>query len=274
MPDPSPTTSIQVPIKHGHIYVEVHGHANQPTIIMLAGLGMQIIDWPTEFIHALNQNHQVITLDNRDMGLSSRFADKPTYTMTDMRDDVYQVADHLGIQSFTCIGFSMGGMIAQLVAAGAPHRVTAMVQLCSGGDNIEMGSSAACQQRMRRVAECENNRQSLLAVHMDDCHFYAQPLQLDQQRLQLDIAYWLDRGFSQEGYQRQWQAIESYHERTSTLENIRCKSLIIGAKNDPCIHVSHSYRAHELIANSQLVIIPEVGHWLHPCIYQPVLDWL
>lgn len=275
---PAPSLSNQashhIPIKGGKLYVETQGQDNKPAIILLVGLGMQLTDWPPSFIQSLTQRYLVVTLDNRDMGLSSRFTSPPAYTLTDMRDDVYQVVDYLGLEQYTCVGFSMGGMIAQLVAAGDPARVKAMVQMCSGSDRLDMGSSPDCQGRMLRVAQCPDDPASLLAVHMDDCQFYASPLQLDSQQLQQELDVWLKRGFSQAGYRRQWQAIEDYQDRASTLQQIRCPCLIIGAEQDPCIAVSHSYRAHELIADSQLIIVPEVGHWLHESIYQPALDWL
>ena len=109
------------------------GPQDAPAVFLIAGLGMQLIEWPDTLVDGLAEHFRVIRLDNRDSGLSDRiggpYHEVPkgfawsgsteglaSYGLGDMVRDVLALADHLGIETFDCVGFSMGGMIAQAVA--------------------------------------------------------------------------------------------------------------------------------------------------------------
>ena len=119
------------------IEVERAGKPSDPPIVLIRGLGTQLIQWPEKFVQKLvDRGFQLVMFDNRDVGLSEKFdsagspdlaalmtgqAD-PAYQLTDMAQDVCGVLDALEIESAHIVGMSMGGMIAQLFAVARPGR--------------------------------------------------------------------------------------------------------------------------------------------------------
>ena len=121
-------------------------------MILIQGLGMQLTDWPPMFLDAFATRYHLILVDNRDSGLSAQFgptfefnADKRAcdlfgpapelarYTMFDMAADVVSTMNKLAVPAAHFLGFSMGGMIAQIIAADHPTRVLSLISLMSSG---------------------------------------------------------------------------------------------------------------------------------------------
>src|SRR6516162_6527310 len=125
------------------IEVEDTGGEGRPVVLLIMGLGMQLIGWPAELVQALvDGGFRVIRHDNRDIGLSQGFDQAGTgnllwqsirqriglpvrsaYTLQDMADDALGVLDALGVERAHVVGASMGGMIAQRLVASAPQRM-------------------------------------------------------------------------------------------------------------------------------------------------------
>ncbi|AUH63742.1 alpha/beta fold hydrolase [Paracoccus zhejiangensis] len=122
------------------------GKASDPALLLIAGLGEDINAWGGEFVSALvARGFRVITMDNRDVGRST-FASRPApmvwrqvlarprkdaYSLADMAADATGVLDHLGIGRVHLVGRSMGGMIAQTIAATVPDRVLSLTSIYS-----------------------------------------------------------------------------------------------------------------------------------------------
>ena len=122
------------------------GGAQRPVVLLIMGLGMQLIAWPPQLVQALvDAGYRVIRMDNRDIGLSQHFdhlgkpnivwagikyklglPQRPPYTVADMAADALGVLDALGVKQAHIVGVSMGGMIAQRVAIAAPKRVLSL----------------------------------------------------------------------------------------------------------------------------------------------------
>src|SRR3712207_5254772 len=118
---------------------ETFGDQSNPALLLVMGLGTQMIAWHTDFCGALaDRGFFVIRYDNRDVGRSQRFDDTPpprpmelitrrlknvAYTLDDMADDGIRLLDCLGIDQAHVVGASMGGMIAQMIASRHPARV-------------------------------------------------------------------------------------------------------------------------------------------------------
>jgi len=145
------------------------GNPTDPVILLIMGLGQQMIGWPDEFVALLVQSHfRVVRFDNRDMGQSTWIDNKPAvsaaeflevrqsgaalevpYTLTDMADDALGLMDALGIHQAHVVGASMGGMIGQVMAAKAPERVRTLISIMSSsGDHKLPGPSPEVQARL------------------------------------------------------------------------------------------------------------------------------
>jgi pimeloyl-ACP methyl ester carboxylesterase len=113
------------------IYYEVQGAAGDPPLVLLEGMGAQMIGWRQGFVDLLAaQDLRVIRMDNRDVGLSDKLGKwhqhDARYSLRDMADDVCRVLDALGLESAHIVGQSMGGIIAQTMAIHRPDRVRSL----------------------------------------------------------------------------------------------------------------------------------------------------
>ena len=142
---------IDLPGRGLTLEVESHGKPSDPAVIMIMGLGMQLIYWPPELIQALiDAGFRVLVFDNRDCGLSGTRIEqaytaprkallahlfkrpfRPAYRLCDMAEDTLALADALGIDSFHVVGASLGGMVAQGLAARWPDRVLSLASMMS-----------------------------------------------------------------------------------------------------------------------------------------------
>ena len=123
---------------------EERGSTNDPAIVLVRGLGTQLIDWPEAFLSGLvSAGFRVIVFDNRDVGLSQKFLGLPNignvanktetapYTIHDMANDIVGLMDSLGIDRAHLFAISMGGMIGQVLAATQGHRLRSFFSVMS-----------------------------------------------------------------------------------------------------------------------------------------------
>ena len=203
------------------------GRASDPALLLVMGLGGQLIHWPDEVVVALcQQGFRVIRYDNRDVGLST-WRQAPAeanltfevlryklglpvsapYTLTDMADDGLGLMDALHIEQFHVLGASMGGMIAQHMAAMAPRRVESLtlIMSTSGAEGLPAPSAALLQLLARRGAP---NREVALEQQADLLAALGSPAVTDdRQALLQQAALAYDRAFNPEGAKRQILAI-------------------------------------------------------------------
>ena len=137
---------------------ETFGDPADPPMLLVMGLGTQMLGWPEGFCRELaRRGFFVIRYDNRDSGRSSHFHGAPTptlrelvlrrpqalaYTLDDMADDAARLLDCLGIGSAHVVGASMGGMIAQQLAVRHPQRVRSLVSIMSTTGSLRAGQPA------------------------------------------------------------------------------------------------------------------------------------
>ena len=139
-----------------NIYLEVkeYGNKDHPVILLISGLGQQIVDWPDSLINLLvSKNYRVITFDNRDIGKSITLGKHsffrllwnlffiicfsiPLYTIQNMADDTSNLLIKLNITKAHIIGWSMGGMIAQRLACTYPHLVASLTLLMTSAGMV------------------------------------------------------------------------------------------------------------------------------------------
>lgn len=267
------------------------GRASDPALLLVMGLGGQLIHWPDEVVVALcEQGFRVIRYDNRDVGLST-WRQAPAsanltfevlryklglpvaapYTLTDMADDALGLMDALQVRQFHVLGASMGGMIAQHLAAMAPQRVESLtlIMTSSGAEGLPAPNAALVQLLSRRSAP---NREVALEQQADLLAALGSPqVQDDRQALLQQAALSYDRAFNPEGVKRQIMAILAEPSRVPLLNQLRVPTLVVHGTADPLLPVMHGVHLAAHIRGSQLKLIPGLAHRFQEAFKAPLL---
>ncbi|PWB32024.1 alpha/beta hydrolase [Pseudomonas sp. SDI] len=256
------------------------GRRSDPALLLVMGLGGQLIHWPDEVVTALcEQGFRVIRYDNRDVGLST-WNQPPAsanlsvevlryklglplaapYTLTEMADDGLRLMDALQVQRFHVLGVSMGGMIAQHLAAQAPARVESLtlIMSSSGALGLPAPAPALVEQLARRGAP---NRAVALEQQADLLAALGSPQYPDDRQVLLQqAAQAYDRAFNPEGVKRQIMAILAEPSRVALLNQLRLPTLVVHGTADPLLPVMHGVHLAAHIQGSQLKLIPGLAH--------------
>lgn len=268
---------------------------SRPAVLLIMGLGMQLVAWPPELLQALTQaGYRVICHDNRDVGLSHRFEalGKPNivwqsikyklgltprapYSLADMAADSLGVLDALGIAQAHVVGVSMGGMIAQRLALGAPARVLSLtsVMSTSGARGLPPPRPAVLRALLRRPAD---HRQAAVVAHyvklfkLIGSPAFAMPDLALRERIERAFA----RGFYPVGTLRQTLAVVADTTRAAQLSKLRVPTLVVHGKADPLVPYACGEDTARRIPGAQLVGIEGMGHDLPPGVVLRLLDAL
>ena len=251
---------------------------------MLQGLGQQLTDWPGELIAALAARHRVILCDNRDAGLSPLVgpafdptlteadfpsADTPPgdppYTLHDMAEDSVAVLDRLNVARAHVIGYSMGGMIAQILGARHPARMRGLVSLMSSDGAPWIAATPAALAAMARSVTCCGDPQSRIDGLVEDAAVYRGPhLAFDRADARRHVAAALARADRPAGILRQAMAMRASGDRRDLLRRIACPTLVVHGTDDPVIALEQGRAAAVLIPQARLEILDHAGHDFPP----------
>lgn len=260
---------------------ETFGDPANPAILLIMGLGGQLILWPEDFCQTLaNAGHYVIRYDNRDVGLSSRIRGrrepkvvrtalaallglrvKVPYTLDDMAQDAVGLLDALKIGSAHVVGVSMGGMIAQVLGARHAERVRSLVIIMSTSGNPRL-PGPRLDLRLRLVKQpLYDDREAMIRYSMDTWRLIGSPeYPADEAALRSKVERHHDRAGDRDGFARQILAIIASGSRVPLLKRIRAPTLVIHGEDDPLVPVA---AAHDLVGHipgARLRIIPGMGH--------------
>ena len=252
--------------------VEITGQRNAPAIVLCQGLGMRIADWPEELIEKLSERFHVVMVENRDTGCSSR-CDKP-YTLFDMAADIKCVTAHLGLGRYALLGFSMGGMIAQIVASRCRENVSAFIQVCSSAGEATPPFSQQAAKRFEITARGFTSEEETAEWLAEDIAFFAAPQDINAVEARRKAVEMLQAGHSAEAFARQYAAICGSGERSRLLRLIAAPALIIAGANDCCIPVESSRRAASLIPHAKFHCLENTGHTFEGTAIDLVLQWM
>ncbi|MEO8670886.1 MAG: alpha/beta fold hydrolase [Tahibacter sp.] len=283
---------IELPDRGLWLEAESHGDANDPVVILVMGLGLQLVSWPAPLIEALvASRRRVIVFDNRDVGLSGTrvSADAtslnrallsyllhrsfvPPYTIADMAADTLALADALHVARFDLVGVSLGGMVAQTIAADEPGRVRSLTTIMSsaGPRASPWPTFTVLRKFLHRVP-----RDAPFDVQLD--HFtdllcslghLREPAEIEALRARLRIS--LKRAYNPAGTMRQLLAVLAAPDRSDSVAGIRCPTLIVHGADDPLVPLPAARRLAELIPHARLEILHNFGHYL-PLAKMPVL---
>lgn len=276
---------MELPQRGLHLEYEEQGRPDGTPMLLIMGLGMQLLAWPQPYIDALTgAGYRVITFDNRDAGLSGSGKLAPhmsmrrallaslfgrpvraAYTLHDMADDTLALADTLGINRFHVAGISMGGMIGQILATRAPQRVLSLNSIMSsaGNDMAPRPSTAVLFKSLRRPpkgASAERLERHFLELFtligaLGDDEFELAPL---RERLARTVR----RAYNPVGTSRQFLAIMASPDRSREVRRISVPTLIMHGQQDPLVRVGAAHTLAKLIPHARLEIIDGMGHYL------------
>ncbi|MFP5307780.1 MAG: alpha/beta fold hydrolase, partial [Gammaproteobacteria bacterium] len=244
------------------IEYESFGNAADPAILLIMGLGAQMVLWPDSFCESLARaGHHVIRFDNRDIGLSSkldhlgkpplvassiaytlRLPVRAPYTLDDMALDAVGLLDALALDSAHVVGVSMGGMIAQLLAAKHAPRVRSLTSIMSSSGSPWL-PGPTLPVRMRLVRRPQRlDREGLIAHGMQTWRMIGSPsFPEDDETLRDKVARQLDRNIHPAGFVRQMAAIMASGSRVALLKQVRAPALIIHGREDPLVRVAAAH---------------------------------
>ncbi|VTU39986.1 3-oxoadipate enol-lactonase 2 [Variovorax sp. PBS-H4] len=273
------------------IEVEDSGGEGRPVVLLIMGLGMQLIAWPDEFVQALiKAGFRVVRHDNRDIGLSQGFDHAGTrnlvwqsfrhrlglpvrsvYSLQEMADDALGVLDALGIRRAHVVGASMGGMIAQRVAIAAPQRTASLISIMSssGARNLPGPRPDVAAALMRRPAG--RTEAALVAHSLGVVRLIASPaFPEDERTLTERITRGLRRAYRPAGTVRQMLAIGADRGRHGSLERICSPTLVLHGDADPLVPLACGQDTARRIPGARFVSVAGMGHDLP----SPVCDIL
>lgn len=272
---------------------ETFGDTKATPLLLIMGLGGQLVQWPDDFCEALAKGgYYVIRYDNRDVGLSTRLGEagranlmragllmnlrlpiKAPYKLDDMAMDAVGILDALSIKSAHVVGISMGGMIGQILAAKHPSRVRSFTALMTtSGHRSLPGPSLRVQLRLISRPK-KLDRESLIQHSMEFWNLIGSPgyrTPTDVLRAKVERAF--DRAHYPQGLGRQTLAILASGSRMPLLPRIKAPTLVIHGDKDPLVPVAAAYNLARHIPGAQLEIIPDMGHDLPPQLLSRLQD--
>jgi pimeloyl-ACP methyl ester carboxylesterase len=254
---------------------ERFGGEADPPMLLIMGLATQMIGWPDEFcVQLAERGFLLVRFDNRDIGRSTKIYGRPPtprelitrkiepvlYTLSDMARDAVGLMQKLEIAPAHVVGASMGGMIAQTVAAEHPASVRSLVSIMSNTGNRFKGQPAFGIYRYLlrqppgdREPFIEYNTRLFEAIG-------SRGLPFDRDRVRELVARSYDRGRDRAGPGRQLGAIIASGDRTSQLRTIRAPTLVIHGSDDRMVATSGGVATAEAIPDARLMIIDGMGH--------------
>jgi pimeloyl-ACP methyl ester carboxylesterase len=268
------------------IEVETLGDPGDPAVLLIMGLGMQLVAWPEEFCRALvDAGYFVIRFDNRDTGLSEKLDGAPPgsiplaalryflrlpvrapYTLEDMAADAVAVLDALGVEAAHVVGVSLGGMIAQTLASEHPHRCLSLTSIMSTSGDRRLPTSSLKVTRMLLFRPAADAGLDELLDHYVEFFRtvgspgFPTPERIVRERLNIGLR----RSYHPAGVARQLLAIAAAEDRSAALRRISRPTLVVHGDADPFVRVAHGIDCARKIPGASLKIIPGMGHDLAP----------
>jgi len=257
------------------------GAPSDPAVLLVMGIGSQMILWPTSFCRGLaERGFNVIRFDNRDVGLSSKLDDlgvpdlgalmaavaagtppAAAYTLSDMAKDAVGLMDALGIARAHVVGASMGGMIAQMMAIEHPARLLSLTSIMSstGDPGLPQGKPEAMAALLTPPADQE--RETLVQRFIATFTTIGSPgYPATAGELRKIAEQVIDRGSSPAGFLRQFAAILASPPRSPLLKSVKIPTLVLHGEDDPLVPVECGIATAKAVPGARLVTVPGMGH--------------
>jgi len=263
------------------IEYSIDGPQTGEVVLMIAGLGGQMVDISGAFgTELLRRGYRLITFDNRDIGLSTHLsgaghpdmaavhqaikageAPPVAYDLHDMADDAVGLLDALGIRQAHLVGVSMGGMIAQLVAAAHPERTRSLTSIMSTTGNPALPSPTPQAQKVMSTPPRSNSLDDLVEANVSAFKVLAGPGYPTADAVMRERARRsIQRAFDPDGVARQAAAVVASGDLRPRSKTITARTIVVHGEDDPIFPPAHARDLVETITGAELRMIPGMGH--------------
>ena len=274
------------------IAYETFGNPNKPAMLLIMGLGYQMMFWDEEFCeHLSSRGYWVIRFDNRDSGLSTWLNDAGTpdipamislmvkrkkarspYTLLDMAGDIKGLLDAVDVESAHIVGRSMGGMIGQMMAIHHPERIKTLTSIMSSTSDPELPPPQS--DVLSTLLEPEpTDKEEFISHSVRILNVLGgSGYRIDESRVRQWALESYQRGLNPDGVARQFAAIIATGSRKEALKSVTVPTLVIHGDADPLVPVECGIDTANAIPQAKLLIIKGLGHTLAPQVYPQVID--
>lgn len=274
------------------IIYDAFGDPSSMPLLLIMGLGRQMISWDHEFCASLSERgYYVIRFDNRDAGLSTSFNDAGIpnfseiinamskgenipvpYNLPDMADDTAGLIDALGMDSAHIVGASMGGMIAQVIGISHPEHVRTITSIMSTTGDPNLPTPAPEAMKLL-LTPTPTDREGYIEYSVPAAWTLSGPgYPIDEDRIREKAAEVYDRSFNPAGFARQYAAVLASGSRKEQLKTLAIPTLVIHGDSDPLVPVEHGIDTARTIPGAKLVILKGMGHDLPPAAWPKIID--
>jgi pimeloyl-ACP methyl ester carboxylesterase len=267
---------LTAPVNGIEVAYETFGDSADPTVLLIMGLGVQMLGWDEDFCALLaERGFQVVRFDNRDVGRSTKIeggrrpdlmaaamgdASSASYTLDEMAEDCVGLLDHLGVDAAHVVGASQGGMIAQTLAVRHPERVLSLVSIMSstGARAVGQPHPEALPALLTRPPA---DREEYVEFVVQAFRIIRSPgFEADEGKLRERASASFERGYYPEGTARQLLAILASGDRTEALRRLDLPTLVIHGTDDVLIDPSGGRATAAAIPGARLQLIEGMGH--------------
>jgi len=254
---------------------ETFGTSDDPPVLLIMGLGTQMIAWPDEMCEQIaGRGFYVIRYDNRDIGLSTHLDDLPTpslrdmllrrnppYKVSDMARDAVALLDELGIGSAHVVGASMGGFIAQIVAGKFPERVHSLTLIMTSTGSRFVGYPRPRLIRHLLSGRVVRSRADAEQAVLDTFRLIgSKGFAFDETYLRELAGRSFERSTDRRGYLRQLAAVMAQPNRTKFLSDIKVPTVVMHGLDDPLVNVSGGLALAKHIPGAEFMGFKGMGH--------------
>jgi pimeloyl-ACP methyl ester carboxylesterase len=254
------------------------GDPTQPQLLLIMGGMASMLWWPDEFCRRLAERGRfVIRYDQRDSGLSTKYpAGQPGYTFDDAVDDVFRVLDGYWISNAHIVGFSLGGMVAQVAALKSPERVLSLTAISSspvGLDTSQFPPSGEAWMEHMSVEADWSDRKDAVAYLVEDA------------RLTAGTAHPFDEAGTRAFIERDFDRSEGYLSATNhsvlfdvgetwegRLNEMKVPLLVVHGTADPVFPLAHGEALVRAVADAKFVQVEGGGHEIHPEDWEEIIS--
>ena len=286
--------------RNGAICFEHRGARADPRVLLVHGLGCQLVQWPDSLLDGIvAAGFCVVVFDNRDAGLShganapppsleALLAEReapgalaPAYTLSDMAQDAVDLLDHLGQAGAHVVGLSMGGMIAQRMAIEHPQRVYSLTSIMSsnGDPQLPRGTEEAERALLATLdSGAERPPAPLETAIAHTAHEWKTIGGAHFDSEEVGIARFarraVERAHRPQGTARQLAAIMADGDRSAALAEVAAPTLVIHGQADPLVPVEAGRATANAIPSATLLEIEKLGHDLPEPLVATLVDAL